>query len=110
LTTAGSGFDTVVAVYTGTSLGNLQFVAGDDDGVPPLESLVSFNAAAGTTYFIQFDGYKGVMGNIKLAWHLEETPIQTPVITIQPVSQTVPVGSNVTLSVVVEPGPQVVYQ
>jgi len=55
-TTAGSNFDTVMAVYTGTALNNLLLVVRDDDGLPNQLSTVSFNAVAGTVYYIAVDG------------------------------------------------------
>src|SRR5262249_41783113 len=53
LTTQGSSFDTVLGVYTGNSVSNLVFVAGNDED--PLSSFgltsrVTFNATTGTTY------------------------------------------------------------
>jgi hypothetical protein len=42
LTTQGSAFDTVMAVYTGTALNKLKVVAADDDSGGYLTSLVTF--------------------------------------------------------------------
>jgi len=54
-TTAGSGFDTVLGVYTGTSLGTLTEVsASDDAGVNPF-SQVTFAATNGTVYYFAVD-------------------------------------------------------
>jgi hypothetical protein len=114
-TTAGSDFDTVLAVYTNAgpgmpALANLALVAADDDGAAFLCSLVNFSALAGTTYYIQVDGYHGAMGNIKLSWSLTPTANFPPMILSQPQGQTVIAGSNLTLSVVVQEGPPVSYQ
>jgi subtilisin family serine protease len=59
LSTAGSTYDTILAVYTGSSLGGLSGVTCNDDHLPPfvLVSEVSFNATAGTTYQIAVEGY-----------------------------------------------------
>ncbi len=72
--TEGSGFDTLLAVYTGDSLTNLMEVAAGDDtlGADPLSSLVTFHAAGGATYQIAVDGYQGfdhqvASGNILLS-------------------------------------------
>jgi hypothetical protein len=80
-TTAGSGFDTVLAVYTGTAvnaLGGTLIVNNDD--IPDVagqphntSSAVTFTANAGTTYRIAVDGFNnggsgGDMGPIKLNW------------------------------------------
>jgi hypothetical protein len=53
--TIGSGFDTVLHVYTGGCTGTS--VACNDDGGGSLTSLVTFSAVAGTTYYIIVDGY-----------------------------------------------------
>src|SRR3990170_5987199 len=52
VTTAGSDFDTVVAVYTGSALGTLLQVDCNDDTVGTT-SEVQFTGASGTTYRIQ---------------------------------------------------------
>lgn len=68
ITTAGSDFNTVLAVYTGTELTNLTLVAAnDDDAVGGTNtSRVVFNTVAGTTYQIAVDGYAGATGNVAL--------------------------------------------
>lgn len=51
--TIGSLVDTALAVYTGSSLGNLSLVAADDDGgVFNYASMLSFPAVVGQTYYI----------------------------------------------------------
>lgn len=60
LTTENSDFDTILAVYTGTAFANLQEIACDDDiMVGVIQTLVSFNATAGQTYFVQLSGFAG---------------------------------------------------
>ena len=54
--TLGTGFDTVLAVYTGNSVGALSLIDNDDDTVERT-SRVSFAASAGTTYRIAVDGF-----------------------------------------------------
>jgi subtilisin family serine protease len=66
LDTGGSDFDTVLAVYTGSSVSGLTRIAANDDIRADLTSQVSFTAAAGTTYRIAVDGYAGVAGSITL--------------------------------------------
>ncbi|MEY2428334.1 MAG: large repetitive protein, partial [Verrucomicrobiota bacterium] len=100
-TTAGSDFDTLLAAYTGGSVDHLTSIAADDDGSPPLASKITFNVVPGTIYSIQIDGVYRAMGNIVLAWNFTPTTDQLPGIATQPRSQTVPSGTNVTLSVVV---------
>jgi len=67
-TTAGSDFNTLLAVYTGTDLSNLTAVASNDDapGGGTTTSQVDFLATAGTTYQIAVDGYHGAAGNVVL--------------------------------------------
>lgn len=61
LTTAGSGFDTVLGIYSGSGVGSLSpVVSNDDDPVITPESRVQFTALPGTTYRIAADGWTGV--------------------------------------------------
>jgi hypothetical protein len=69
VSTEGSNFDTLLAVYRGASLGALTFVAANDDadrsnGI--VTSQLAFNAVAGTTYRIAVDGFDGASGAIAL--------------------------------------------
>jgi Calcineurin-like phosphoesterase len=67
--TSGSGFDTLLAVYTGSSVGSLTGVASNDDvSKQDYTSKVTFNPSAGTTYQIAVDGYNKAMGAITLHW------------------------------------------
>ncbi|HEY2953073.1 MAG TPA: immunoglobulin domain-containing protein, partial [Verrucomicrobiae bacterium] len=97
--TTGSGFDTLLAIYTGTVVSNLTTVGSDEDRGDFLTSLVRFNAGAGTNYQIAIDGLAGAVGDIVLLWELEVTAATLPAITNQPVSQTVIAGANATFSV-----------
>ena len=62
--TAGSSFDTLLAVYTGTAISNLALVASNDDTNGLLTSEVAFSAQAGTNYQIVVDGFDGASGSI----------------------------------------------
>jgi hypothetical protein len=56
-TTEGSGFDTVLAVYTGTNVSALNLVAANDDaGFTNRSSQLNFSALAGTKYSFAVDG------------------------------------------------------
>lgn len=89
--TAGSSFDTLLAVYTTSGTGEADEVTSNDDvrGVNVTTSLVWFHAMpkdrAGNplTYLIAVDGAKGATGNIKLQWSMSSlTPDpNAPVIT-----------------------------
>lgn len=64
--TAGSGFDTLLAVYIGESLSSLVAVASGDDSAGALTSAARFPVAAGVTYRIAVDGKEGATGRIAL--------------------------------------------
>jgi hypothetical protein len=66
--TAGSNFDTLLGVYTGSSVSTLTTVASNDDdwNAGVTTSKVTFNVTAGTVYQIAVDGYGGVAGSIVL--------------------------------------------
>src|SRR6185436_466361 len=104
--TAGSSFDTVMAVYTGTAVSALSLVASNDDSIFGLQSQVTFSAVAGNTYQVVVDSY----GNFSAAsagtinFH-QSLPNLTPVITSQPKSTNVNQGATVTFSVTATPPP-----
>src|SRR5690349_18274929 len=65
--TNGSSFDTLLAVYTGTSVSGLTTIASNDDvDHSGSVSRVCFNVTAATTYAIAVDGYAGDSGSISL--------------------------------------------
>src|SRR6266700_468920 len=73
-TTLGSAIsDTVLGVFTGNAVNNITLVAQNDD-IDPLNtnylSSVTFNARAGTTYYIVVDSYDATVetGDINLNW------------------------------------------
>ena len=67
--TLGSSFDTLLGVYTGSTVGSLTTVATNDDiSVSYDESQVTFTAVSGTTYRIAVDGYNGAVGILTLNW------------------------------------------
>jgi hypothetical protein len=85
--TNGSDFDTVLAVYTGSSLGSLVPFASDDDSGDGLQSRVpsddtlpvDLNIAAGTEFQIRVRSFGSTTGNIVLNFHSQCAP--PPVIT-----------------------------
>jgi hypothetical protein len=69
LTTLGSSFDTILAVYTGTAVSNLTFVAGNDEDALNkfgYTSRVTCNVTAGMVYQIAIDGYDDDSGDIRM--------------------------------------------
>ena len=73
VSTAGSGFDTVLALYTGTSLNALAAVASNDDYGGTLQSRITPTVTAGTTYWLAVDGYTTSRGAVALTWSLQVT-------------------------------------
>ncbi len=68
LTTDGSSFDTILAVYTGSSLGTLTPIRSIDDAGIDWTSTVVFPASAGLSYHFVVDGYDGEAGNVQLSF------------------------------------------
>jgi uncharacterized repeat protein (TIGR01451 family) len=69
--THGSGFNTLLSVYAGSSLTNLtQIAANDNDGSMGNNSGLIFAAQAGSEYFIAVDGYNGESGTVVINWDL----------------------------------------
>ncbi len=95
--TTGSGFDTLLAVYTGSAY-PLTLVA-ENNNITPFNtaSRVTFDAVSNTTYRIAVDGFPGAFGSgvAKLSW-FGPTP---PTIATQPVSTNLPAGSSVQFTV-----------
>ena len=65
--TAGSGFDTILSVYTSGDLSSLLEVVSSDDTGVELQSFVEFDAVAGMTYSIAVAGFSSSdVGTIRL--------------------------------------------
>ena len=91
LTTLGSDFDSVLAVYTGTAVSALTKVASNDDEETPEQnetpqrkrtSRLSFNARKNVTYRIAVDGWgeeaaPAYTGNITLGMEFTPAPAST---------------------------------
>jgi len=79
ISTAGSSFDTILGVYTGTSVSTLSEAASNDDedyygGITTSKAV--FDVAMSQTYQIAVDGYGGASGNVTLRVQLG--PLQPP--------------------------------
>ena len=66
INTYNSSFDTVLAVYTGSSLTSLSTVACVDDTSSSTRARVELTASAGVAYMIQAGGYNGAGGTLVL--------------------------------------------
>lgn len=65
--TFASTFDTLLGVYTGSTVSALTRIAGNDDASAyTAQSKVTFYAYAGRAYRIAVDGYYGETGNVRL--------------------------------------------
>ncbi len=101
LTTFGSNFDSVLGVYTGSTIDGLTKVASNDDeerGVIRTSKL-SFTPTAGTTYAIAVDGWDGSYGQATLTLTLGAATGTAPIITAGPANQSVTLGGAVSFSV-----------
>lgn len=110
ISTAGSDFDTLVAVYTGDSLSNLAFVTGNDDAGPGLAGETEFNATAGVPYHIVVDGFDRAVGQILLSWNLVAEGVTAPVIRQHPKNVVTTLGNPARFEVVAEGTGPLEYQ
>jgi hypothetical protein len=74
LVTAGSTYDTLLAVYRGSSLATLRRLAADDDAGPALASAVRIPVRRGRVYRAAVDGFGGETGEVVLRWALRPRP------------------------------------
>jgi hypothetical protein len=77
LSTAGSGYDTVLGLYTGSAVNALTLVGANDDenhnaGIYTSKVVKPVNA--GTTYQIAADGCAGGFGRLALSWSFDGPP------------------------------------
>ncbi len=71
INTNGSSFDTVLGVFTGSSVSSLTTQISDDDSGDGSSSLASLSVSSGVSYFVQVGSYaSGVTGAITLNWSL----------------------------------------
>jgi hypothetical protein len=73
VSTAGSSFDTLLGIYTGSSVSTLMNVASDNNSGPALTSRASFSCERGIAYRIAVDSVGGASGNIALSIVIEPT-------------------------------------
>jgi hypothetical protein len=97
--TRGSTFDTMLAVYEGMALSNLESVAFDEDRGGYFTSGVRFNALKDHEYEIAIDGFGGTSGEFIFGWSHEDSVKLLPVIRTQPQGRTVAPGGTASFSV-----------
>lgn len=127
LDTKGSYFDTILGVYTGSTVSSLtQITSNDDESIPTgpndttphvQTSKVTFNATSGTVYRIAVDGFNNEDGNgadnggITLNLNFTGNVTGTaPVISTQPSSVTVLSGGSASFSVTASGTEPLAYQ
>ncbi|HWI56475.1 MAG TPA: pre-peptidase C-terminal domain-containing protein [Bacillota bacterium] len=89
ITTAGTPFTTLLAVYTGTNVASLSPIASDINSTGSTNrSVVNFTAAADTTYNIAVDGYNGASSRILLTLSTSALPpaVVPPLLTVPSVA------------------------
>ncbi len=76
--TTGSSFDTVMAMYTGSSVDALTEIASNDDASGLQSRLLNVPVTLGSTYHVAVDGYFGLTGSVTLTWLVVEQFDTTP--------------------------------
>lgn len=101
-TTNGSDFDTILSIYTGSSLGYLQQLGCNDDAGGSTRTSRLFNMVeGGQTYYIQLGGYNGESGQFKLQVTLDTSGLPDLVVTsltADPANADQPVPVHFTIS------------
>jgi len=72
VTTAGSNFDTLLAIYTGPNVSNLTLIASNDNFGTNRTSTVEFCATADVTYHVAIDGKDGDCGRVAVEYRYEQ--------------------------------------
>ena len=92
VTTQGSGYDTLLGVYTGNTVSTLTALGMNDDApyAGALWSKVDGNVVAGTQYSIAVDGWNGSKGAVKLNWSF--VAAVAPIVPIAPTVPSVPLN------------------
>ena len=99
--TRGSGFDTLLAVYSGDrsdSVHLLHDVAWNDDSDGGPQSAVHFYAQQGDVYHIAVDGYRGATGAVVLNWRMASVLPSAPGSVTQFADNVVVIGTSGSLT------------
>ena len=85
VSTAGSDFNTLLAVYTGVVISNLTMISENDDrDANVTSSEVIFTARAGENYFIAVDGFNAAVGTIQLEWSFSPDQVAPGELSVTP--------------------------
>ncbi len=107
ISTTGSSFDTMLRIFTGSSVSNLFTIATDDNSGGGKASRVSFVAQQGVEYQIDVEGYLDASGTIVLNLAFSTN---WPAILVQPQSQTATANTDCTFSVTAMGAEPLAYQ
>ncbi len=115
LSTAGSTFDTLLAVYTlpsGTnqSLRRLREDVSDDDFGGLQTSFLQFGANSNQTYQIAVDGFNGAVGNISLQLTFLSSSNLQPTVVQRPNDQSLRLGDPLILTINLLPSPNLQFK
>ncbi|HTI72571.1 MAG TPA: immunoglobulin domain-containing protein [Candidatus Limnocylindria bacterium] len=95
---AFAGFDTVLAIYRGSSFDDLTLVVANDNVSASLKySQATFAASPGTTYYLVVDGANDAVGHVTLEFSSIPFEAGPPLFSGQPLGQTVGGWTRVTL-------------
>src|SRR5688572_18885390 len=99
--TVGSAFNTLLGVYTGTSVSALTLVAANDNiGGGLNTSRVEFSAVAGTTYRIAIDGRSNFGGGASSGAYVLNLRVLASIVVTSPTNGTVvPLGTPIPFNV-----------
>ncbi len=114
LSTAGSTFDTLLAVYRlepgdDPPLERLEEVSSDDDYGGLVTSYLQFGANSNQTYQIAVDGFNGATGNITLQLGLFASASLQPTIVQLPGDRSLRLGDPLILTINVLPSPNLQF-
>ncbi len=104
LNTVGSGFDTLLAAYTGTAVNALTVRAANDDGAADGSSSLLLQVQSGTQYYLAVDGKNGLGGDVQLNWTLNTTAQANLALSGTSTPEPVAVNTDLTYSLTVTNG------
>lgn len=115
LSTAGSSFDTLLAVYTlehasSSPLRHLAEAASDDDYAGLKTSYLQFGANSNQLYYIAVDGFNGASGDILLQLNFLSSSNLQPSVVRRPGDQALRLGDPLILTMNLVPSPKVGFR
>lgn len=94
LDTIGSNYDTLLAIYTGTTLGALTLVASDDNsGGSGTSKITNLSLTAGTTYHVQVGAQPAGTGGLLCFFFAQESTDRLGALAVETLASSTP-GKN----------------